>query len=332
MQTDLPSGAHYGRTGRLYVWGPSRSKRKRRNRLDLCGSPPPVTPAQARLPVGRALRGHGAPLAASGQKHRWPPWFGLGYGVVCALGGVAAGEEPQLTRHGVVSGRECRGTGVHGAPGRSQAADPGPFQHCPGVCGPWQRRCGRDQCADPPCRQGLWLCRPQYPVVGYHRAGVAHWVSQRTRDLAGVGSALWPRPCKAQNVWGVDHALAQVQTILRSVKEHHLFAKGKQEKRQVLTRLLTEVGQLVVHTRPLVTRLVQSRDRVTQRATATFVAMHAVAKRLIPQIVQWITTGVVAQGKIIHAGLTQARAIVRNKAGKQVEFGLPYLLSRLGGG
>jgi len=57
-----------------------------------------------------------------------------------------------------------------------------------------------------------------------------------------------------------------------------------------------------------------------------------VAKRLIPQIVQWITTGVVAQGKIIHAGVTQARALVRHKAGKQVEFGLPYLLSRLGGG
>ena len=65
---------------------------------------------------------------------------------------------------------------------------------------------------------------------------------------------------------------------------------------------------------------------------ATLVAMHEVAKRLIPQIVQWITTGVVAKGKIVHAGLTQARAIVRNKAGKKVEFGLPYLLSRLGGG
>ena len=137
---------------------------------------------------------------------------------------------------------------------------------------------------------------------------------------------------QTRGVWGVDAALAQVQTILRSVKEHHLFAKGKPEKRQVLTRLLTEVGQLVVQTRPMVARLASSRDRVTQSATATLGAMHAVAKRLIPQIVQWITTGVVAQGKIIHAGVTQARAIVRHKAGKQVEFGLPYLLSRLGGG
>ena len=137
---------------------------------------------------------------------------------------------------------------------------------------------------------------------------------------------------KTRAVLGVETALAQVQTILRTVKEHHLFAKSRAAKRQVLTRLLTEVGQLVVQTRPIVTRLGQSRDRVTPRATATLVAMHEVAKRLIPQIVQGITTGVVAQGKILPAGVTQARAIVRHKAGKQVEFGLPYLLSRLGGG
>src|SRR3989442_2969549 len=135
-----------------------------------------------------------------------------------------------------------------------------------------------------------------------------------------------------RGVLGVDAALAQVQTILRSVTEHHLFAQSKQEKRQVLTRLLTEVGQLIVHTRPMVMQLGQRRDHVTQRATATLVAMHEVAKRLIPQILQWITTGVGAKGKIVHAGVTQARAIVRNKAGKKVEFGLPYLLSRLGGG
>jgi len=137
---------------------------------------------------------------------------------------------------------------------------------------------------------------------------------------------------KTRAVLGVEAALTQVQTILRTVKEHHLFAKSRAAKRQVLTRLLTEVGQLVVQTRPIVTRLGQSRDRVTQRATATLVAMHEVAKRLLPQIVQWITTGVVAQGKILPAGVTQARAIVRHKAGKQVEFGLPSLLSRLGGG
>jgi hypothetical protein len=137
---------------------------------------------------------------------------------------------------------------------------------------------------------------------------------------------------KTRAVVGVETALAQVQTILRTVKEHHLFAKGKQAKRQVLTRLLTEVGQLIVQTRLLVQGLGVRRDRVTHHALTTLQTMHEVAKRLIPQIVQWITTGVVAKGKILHAGVTQARALVRHKAGKEVEFGLPYLLSRLGGG
>ena len=39
-----------------------------------------------------------------------------------------------------------------------------------------------------------------------------------------------------------------------------------------------------------------------------------------------------AKGKILHAGLTNARAIVRNKVGKKVEFGLQYLVCAIGGG
>ncbi len=161
--------------------------------------------------------------------------------------------------------------------------------------------------------------------IGYpNEPGILRGWAQR------CGRAL--QKLKTRAVLGVDMALAQVETILRSVKEHHLFAKGKPEKRQVLTRLLTEVGQLVVQTRLLIQGLGERRDRVTYNAITTLKTMHEVAKRLIPQIVQWITTGVVAKGKIVHAGVTQARALVRHKAGKEVEFGLPYLLSRLGGG
>jgi hypothetical protein len=161
--------------------------------------------------------------------------------------------------------------------------------------------------------------------MGYpNEPGILRGLAQRCgRALAKL---------KTRAVLGVDRALEQVQTILRTVKEHHLFAKGKQEKRQMLTRLLTEVGQLVVQTRLLVQGLGARRDRVTQHAITTLQTMHEVAKRLIPQIVHWITTGVVAKGKIVHVGVTQARALVRHKAGKEVEFGLPYLLSRLGGG
>jgi hypothetical protein len=164
----------------------------------------------------------------------------------------------------------------------------------------------------------------ELPIGSPNEPGILRGMAQRCgRALAKL---------KTRAVVGVEPALAQVQTILRTVKEHHLFAKGQEEKRQVLTRLLTEVGQLVVQTRLVVKGLGERRDRVTHHAITTLQTMHAVAKQLIPQIVQWITTGVVAKGKIVHAGVTQARAIVRNKVGKKVEFGLPYLLSRLGGG
>jgi len=161
--------------------------------------------------------------------------------------------------------------------------------------------------------------------LGYpNEPGILRGLAQR------CGRAL--EKLKRRGVQGVEAAIEQVQTILRTVKEHHVFAKGTDAKRQVLIRLLTEVGQLVVQTRPLVARLSQSGKRVIQHATATLGTMHEVAKGLIPPIVQWITTGGVAKGKILHAGITQARAIVRNKTGKKVEFGLPYLLSRIGGG
>jgi hypothetical protein len=137
---------------------------------------------------------------------------------------------------------------------------------------------------------------------------------------------------KKRGVKGLEGALDQVQTILRSVKEHHLFTQTKTDKREVLVRILREVGELMVQTRPLLEMLASSADRVTQRARGQLWAMHEVIKPLTKQMVQWITTAVVAKDKIVHVGIPQARAMVRDKAGKKVEFGLAYLISRLGGG
>jgi hypothetical protein len=164
----------------------------------------------------------------------------------------------------------------------------------------------------------------ELPIGSPNEPGILRGLAQRCgRALAKL---------KTRAVAGVETALAQVQTILRTLKEHHLFAKGKQAKRQVLTRLLTEVGTLVVQPRLLVQGRGTRRDRVTQHAITTLTTRHAVAKRLIPPIVQWITPGVVAQGKMVPVGVTQARARVRHKAGQEGECGRPSRRSRLGGG
>src|SRR6266550_1824128 len=161
--------------------------------------------------------------------------------------------------------------------------------------------------------------------IGYpNEPGILRGLAQR------CGRAL--TQMQQRGIAGLASALDQVQTILRSVKEHHLFTSGKADKRQVLIRILREVGELMVQTRPLLQRLGTSADAGIQRARSRLMAMHEVIKPLMGQIVHWIATGKVAANKIVHVGIPQARAIVRNKAGKKTEFGLAYLISRLGGG
>jgi len=137
---------------------------------------------------------------------------------------------------------------------------------------------------------------------------------------------------KERSVQGLDGALEQVETILRSVKEHHLFTQGKAEKREVLIRILREVGTLIGQTRVIETTVMGHSDQVIQSARLRLMAMHDVIQVLMGQMVHWVSTGKVAAHKIVHVGIPQARAIVRNKAGKKTEFGLAYLISRLGGG
>jgi hypothetical protein len=162
-------------------------------------------------------------------------------------------------------------------------------------------------------------------AIGYpHEPGIWRGLAQR------CGRAL--RQLRKRGVEGLEGALEQVQTIWCSVKAHHLLTTGKAEKRPVLTRILREVGELMVQTRPFVERLATRSERVIQSARLRLMAMHAVIKPLMAQIVHWLTTGKVAAHKIVHVGIPQARAIVRNKSGKKTAFGLAYLISRLGGG
>jgi hypothetical protein len=162
-------------------------------------------------------------------------------------------------------------------------------------------------------------------AIGYpNEPGILRGLAQR------CGRALMR--LKRRGIQGLAAALEQTETISRSVKEHHLLTKGKTEKREVLTRILTEVGRLISQTRVIATAVQGRSDRVIQSARARLVAMHEVIKPLMGPIVHWLTTGKVAANKIVQVGIPQARAIVRNKAGKKTEFGLAYLISRLGGG
>ena len=89
---------------------------------------------------------------------------------------------------------------------------------------------------------------------------------------------------------------------------------------------------MIAHGQEVIRRVGRSAERVTQSAVRKMEQMVEVSATLLPQIVPGLQTGVVAKGKIVHAGITRARAIVKNKAGKRVEFGLKWLINRIEGG
>lgn len=130
----------------------------------------------------------------------------------------------------------------------------------------------------------------------------------------------------------VKEGVEQAKQLIKQVKQYHLFAKTKEEKDHLLKLLVRQSEKLIEKTTEVAQRVRAAGQRVKQSALSKLKQMKEVATRLLPQIKYWMKTGRVARGKILHCGITQARAIVRNKVGKKVEFGLPYLINQIGGG
>lgn len=127
-------------------------------------------------------------------------------------------------------------------------------------------------------------------------------------------------------------ALNKTEEIITSAKEYHLFAKGHEEKEGILSRMLEQVRELQDQAVETIRSIKDATNRTIVSARNKLFEMQEVTSVLVPQILQWLTTGVVAKDKILHPSNTKARAIVKNKVGKKVEFGFKYLIARLGGG
>ena len=102
---------------------------------------------------------------------------------------------------------------------------------------------------------------------------------------------------KKKGIQGIESAIEKGKRVLRSVKEHHLFVKGKEEKEKILTRLIEETEHLMEEATRVVESIKESADMVKQRAAEKLTTMKEVATQLIPQIIQWMKTGVVARGR-----------------------------------
>jgi hypothetical protein len=163
----------------------------------------------------------------------------------------------------------------------------------------------------------------QEPAIGYpNEPGILKGMAER------IARAL--QKLRAGGVKGAQAGSAQAQAVCRSVKHHHLFAKTKEEKKQILAEIVKKSAALCETTQAVIGQGSARCGRVKQSAAATLRRMGAVAHILLPQIMQWLRTGRVATEKILHSGITAARAITKGRG--KVKFGMKWLINRLAGG
>ena len=125
-----------------------------------------------------------------------------------------------------------------------------------------------------------------------------------------------------------DNVKEKVQEIKELVRNSHLFAKGKEQKGKVGRKIYHTVKELHAS----LAEILATGSKLTSKGGKDLTALVSLMDRLLPQIIFFLKTGFVAHKKIIHLQMSELYSIVRGKAGKKVEFGLKWGISRLGGG
>ena len=146
----------------------------------------------------------------------------------------------------------------------------------------------------------------QEPVIGYpNEPGILRGMAERIE-----------RNLKKLTAGGVKLAQAGIEKakeIYKSVKQHHLFATTKEERKKLLEHLVKQSAALISTTKGVIQQVSPRCGQCKQKAAAKLQRMVEVSQQLLPQIKQWMKTGKVATEKIIHVGITAARAIVRGR-------------------
>jgi hypothetical protein len=163
----------------------------------------------------------------------------------------------------------------------------------------------------------------QEPAMGYpHEPGILQGLAERLERAL--------RKLRARGVQAARAGIEKAQAVYRGVKHPHLFAKTTEEKKQVLAEIVQQSQELIGKTQEVLEQGSARCGRVKQTAKAKVQHLVDVAHTLLPQIQHWMATGHVATEKILHAGLTAARASSKGKG--KVKFGLNWLSNRLTGG
>jgi hypothetical protein len=133
----------------------------------------------------------------------------------------------------------------------------------------------------------------------------------------------------------VSQVTEQLKAAKKKVREYRLFAKTREEKDKLVGAMATLVegvhGQLGQALQAAAAKGETVR-KFAKVARTKLASLHQTMETLLPQIRYWLRTGNVAANKIINMHIPELYSIVRGKAGKAVEFGLKWGVSRIKGG
>jgi len=132
-----------------------------------------------------------------------------------------------------------------------------------------------------------------------------------------------------------EKAESELKAAKEKVREYRLFAKTKAEKDRMVAEMATLVEQVQGQLSSALKRVASAPQRLTKYgrvARAKVEKLHETMTKLVPQVRYWLKTGWVAADKVVSLHIPELYSIVRGKAGKAVEFGLKWGLTRLRGG
>lgn len=151
-----------------------------------------------------------------------------------------------------------------------------------------------------------------YPTEVLHLKNIA-------KKLAGIGRGIRKKLSKRLAKMSAD--------VGRIFTEIRLFARGKasgasERRKKLAQKLRMAIGRME--------RLVRGKvNGLKGTAQAEYRGAMEQYRLMLGQIGHWMRTGFHQQGKLVSLWETKARAIVRNKASKAVEFGRRWIITRL---
>ena len=148
---------------------------------------------------------------------------------------------------------------------------------------------------------------------------MSRYTSLAAKNLRKLGGKFLPMRGK------IKETVKKVKGLVRNA---HLFAKTTEQKRKIARKLYHVVNAF----HGQIKGALKTGHTLSSKAGSEISRLTEVMSALLPQMLHYLKTGFVANGKIIHLQMSELYSMVKGKAGKSAEFGLKWGINRLGGG